>query len=203
MRQLLSDILLLKVQSNPYNSTISVMYRYLLSLLAIRSITSLLVSVVSNIPKNFLVKQTSVPFYNIQSVVCWPMISFSTYLESLFSKEICSCAGAGHWQYGHGEMWWKVGELLSSQVNRYELTAIVMQNNDLFAQVCLCGFSQESFSALNHIFIDYVVNINKMLMWKCFKVFPLHCVCSSFHQWRTDSLLFLLFYICWNDSPII
>lgn len=39
-----------------------------------------------------------------------------------------------------------------------------MQNNDLFAQVCLRGFSRESFSALNHIFIDFVVNINKMLM---------------------------------------
>lgn len=39
------------------------------------------------------------------------------YSESLFSKEICSCAGAGHWQCGHGEMWWKVGERLSHQAN--------------------------------------------------------------------------------------
>lgn len=82
MRQLLSDILLLKVQSNPDNSTISVMYRCCLSRLAISCITSLLVSVVSNVPRNFLVKQTSMPFYNIESVVFRPIQSHYSLKKS-------------------------------------------------------------------------------------------------------------------------
>lgn len=34
-----------------------------------------------------------------------------THSESLLSKEICSRAGDGQWECGHGEMWWKVGKL--------------------------------------------------------------------------------------------